>query len=503
MGNPTDGSFMAWFADHGLYAVLVVLGWAVIWYIAHRVTEAWISRSLKRLEDNWLLGDFVREDSVLRWLDEIIVAVVLGVPAIFGVLDVLGVDMGPTFKAVRGWLGDSLVPWLTDHGVKLALIMLVGWLAKQIVARAVVRLLTKVIVKATQEEEEPQEAKKRADTLSGVIGGIVSVVIYLVVLLTALQDLSVPVGPLIGSLGLAGVAVGFGSQWLVRDVIAGAFIIGENQYRRGDVVEVSGVSGVVESINLRRTMLRDIDGKVHIVPNGEIKVASNFSRKWARVNLDIQVAYKHDMDHVLRVITEICQRMSREPYWSEIILEAPKPLGITAFEASGVTIKVLGMTRPMKNFEVKLELLYRIKKRFDEEGIEIPFQHMTVYWGEGAHPARGGKGSTEEAKAAQASLQEKARAAAERKAMAAEESMVHAIDAAENSLSHAFDRLAARRAEIETETRAGYAGGSPDLAGDARKVAVKPAGEAHKSTGKLSDEARKTADKLKGSDDSE
>ena len=494
---------MAWFADHGLYALLIVLGWAVVWYVVHRVTEAWISRSLKHLEDNWLLGDLVRQDSTLRWLDEIIVALVLGVPAVIGLLDVLGVDMGPAFKAVRDWGGDSLVPWLTGHGVKLALILLVGWLAKQILARAAVRLLTKVILRATQEEEEPDEAKKRADTLSGVIGGIVSVVIYTVVLLTALQGLSIPVGPLIGSLGLAGVAVGFGSQWLVRDVIAGAFIIGENQYRRGDVVEVSGVSGVVESINLRRTMLRDIDGKVHIVPNGEIKVASNFSRKWARVNLDIQVAYKHDMDHVLSVITEICQRLSKEPYWSEIILDAPKPLGITAFEASGITVKVLGMTRPLKNFEVKLELMYRIKKRFDEEGIEMPFPHMTVYWGEGAHPARGDEGSAEAAKAAQGRLQEKARAAADRKALAAEESLIKAVEAAGNLLNQAFDKLAARRADIEKAVRVGYYGGAPTLAEDARKATGKLANEARKATGRLSDEARKVADKLKGSDDTE
>ncbi len=414
-GNPPDGSFLAWLADKGVWAALIVIGALAVWYIAHRLMEAWISRTLKRMESNWLLGHAVRQEAVFRWLDEIIIAVLIGTPTVIGLLDVLGVDIAPALDRAGDWWTASSKPWLTDHGVKILLILVVGWVARAVLGRAVPRLLTGVILRSQAEDEAPEEAQRRADTLSGVLGGAVTILIFLVVLLTVLQELNVPIGPLIGSLGLAGVAVGFGSQWFVRDVIAGAFIIGENQYRKGDVVEVAGVAGLVESINLRRTILRDLDGKFHIVPNGEIKVASNFSRKWARVNLDVQVAYKHNMDHVLNVLREIGEEMAKDPNWSEMVLEAPKPIGVENFGESGISIKVLAMTKPLKNWDVRRELLYRIKKRFDEEGIEIPFPHRTLYWGDSAHPQTGRAGSADAAEQLQSLLRQKAAQAAERR----------------------------------------------------------------------------------------
>lgn len=527
-GNPPDGSFLAWLAGKGIWTALIVIGAIVAWWMIHRLTEAWISRTVDKLEQSLFFGQLARLKAVLRWADEVIVGLLVGTPAVIAALDVLGVDIGPVLDWARS-VWEQVRPWLLEHGIKLAAIILVGFAARRFLGAALPRWLTAVMLKATQEEgEDPDEARKRAETLSSVFGGIVSVLIYLVVALTALLELSVPVGPLIGSLGLVGVAVGFGSQWLVRDVVAGAFIIGENQYRKGDVVEVAGVSGLVESISLRRTILRDIDGKMHIVPNGEIKVASNFSRKWARVNLDVEVAYKHDTDHVMMVLGEICEQLSGEPYFSEIIIEPPKPLAITKFDASGVTIKVLGMTKPLKNGEVKNELMYRIKKRFDEESIEIPFPHMTVYWGDGAHPVKGDVGSAEAAHALQERLNQRSVAAAARKAAAMDLATSKAVDKAEKLLSSAFEKLADERAAADLAASAparlaegaaratGRAAGhavrttgriageareaAGHAAGEARGAAGKVIGEAQKARVKLSEDARKAADKLRGLD---
>ncbi len=491
-GNPTDGSFLAWLADYGVWTALVVVGALLFWYVVHRITEAWIQRTVTRMEDHWLLSDFVKGQFFQRWIDELAIAVLVIPPTVLGVLDLLGVDIGPVLKALRDAWSDGVWPWMTDHGLKIVVILIVGWLASNILGKAMPKLLTRAVLGAANQEETPEEAKRRADTLSGVFSGIVTVVIFLLILLTILQELSIAIGPLIGSLGLVGVAVGFGAQWLVRDVIAGAFIIAENQYRKGDAVQVAGVSGLVEDINLRRTLLRDIDGKVHVVSNGEIKIASNFSRKWARVNIDIDVAYKHDIDHVMNILTEIGEKMAREPYWSEVLLETPKPLGVDKLNASSLSFKILAMTKPLKNPEVKRELLHRIKRRFDEEGIEMPFSTQTVYWGDGAHPSKGDQGSTEAARELKEKLQASAAAVAMRRSELKDQMTSEAVAAAEKNLALAFERLA--------EQRARAAGTGPAPVSAAPQAPAQPGTQPGQQ---LTESERRDAIKTRGMDDAD
>jgi small conductance mechanosensitive channel len=461
-GNPPDGTFLAWFADHGLWALLAAIGAVVAWYVIHRLTERWISRTLDGLKDNWLLGDFVHNERFIRWSDEIVIGLLIGVPAVVGILDLLGVDIAPALRGLERIWAEAW-PWLRQHGVALVLIVGLGYAASRTIARALPRLMTRLILKAEQREgEDPAEAAKRAETLTVALGSLISILIFVVVLITMLQEVGVPVGPLIGGLGLVGVAVGFGAQWLVRDIIAGVFIIGENQYRRGDVVEVGGKSGMVEAINLRRTILRDIDGKVHVISNGEINVSSNFSKQWSRANVDIQVAYKQDMQHVFDIITEIGLQMASEPYWSDVILDPPKPLHISSFDDSGITVKILGMTKPMKNWEVAGELRWRLKKRFDEEGIEIPFPHRTIYWGDGSSPTTGDVGSAGKAAEIRDTARLKARAAAERKAAIKEEAMAAAAGTAGEKLKRAFEVLAERGRLTDLTAGAGANGAGRD-----------------------------------------
>ena len=144
---------------------------------------------------------------------------------------------------------------------------------------------------------------------------------------------------------------------------------------------IADTSGIVEEINLRRTVLRDFDGTVHVIPNGEIRVASNFTKEWARVNLNVSVAYDTDLDHAISVINRVGAEMVEEPYWSSLILKAPQALRIDNLGDSGIDIKILGETKPIRQWEVMGELRKRIKKAFDEEEIEIPWPHTKVYFG--------------------------------------------------------------------------------------------------------------------------
>jgi len=232
-------------------------------------------------------------------------------------------------------------------------------------------------------EDESEEAiQKRTDTLRPIFSGAASIMIAVVVLFMVLAELDISIAPVLAGFGIAGIAVGFGAQYLIRDLIAGFFILLENQYRVGDVAKVADIAGMVEEVHLRKTVLRDLDGIVHHVPNGEIRVASNFTRKFSRVNLDVPVAYGTDLDHAFEVINRVGEEMAKEDYWRDIILEPPRVLRVNNFGDSGIDIKILGDTKPIRQWEVMGELRKRIKKAFDEEGIEIPWPHTKVYFGE-------------------------------------------------------------------------------------------------------------------------
>jgi len=176
-------------------------------------------------------------------------------------------------------------------------------------------------------------------------------------------------------------AVGFGAQYLIRDLIAGVFILMENQYRVGDVVKVADVIGLVDEINLRKTVLRDLDGIVHHVPNGEVRVASNYTRHFARVNLNISVAYGTDLDFAIEVINRVCQEMAEEEQWSKVIRSVPQVLRVDSLGDSGIDIKIMGDVKPLEQWNVMVQLRLRIKNEFDKVGIEIPWPHTKVFFG--------------------------------------------------------------------------------------------------------------------------
>jgi small conductance mechanosensitive channel len=206
-----------------------------------------------------------------------------------------------------------------------------------------------------------------------------------------LDQLNLNIGPAIAGLGVVGIAVGFGAQSLVKDYFNGALILLENQFSIGDVVSLAGVSGEVEDFSLRRTTLRDLSGTVHTVPNGEIRVTSNRTRVWARINEEIQVAYGSDIDHVVKTVNAVGQAMFEDGEWRRRLLEPPAVLRVQALGDSGVTIKVLGTVRAAEQWAAAGEFRRRVLAAFTAESIEIPFPHrVLITRSVGSEPASAG-----------------------------------------------------------------------------------------------------------------
>lgn len=271
----------------------------------------------------------------------------------------------------------DFLQWLVVHGARLTLIIIGSWVIYRFGAGFIASMLERAVHGGQGVSQEA--ARKRKETLSRVLENTVKVVVILMGSLMALSEIGVNVGPMIAAAGVAGLAFGFGGQYLIRDIISGLFILIENQYRVGDVVCFGDTCGLVESINLRLTVLRDLDGTVHHVPNGEVKVASNLSKYYSRVNLNVGVSYASDLEKVIVVVNRVGAEMSEDPAWKDMILSPPQFLRVDDFADSAVMIKILGDTKPLKQWDVTGELRKRLKIAFDREGIEIPFPQRVMH----------------------------------------------------------------------------------------------------------------------------
>ncbi len=275
---------------------------------------------------------------------------------------------------------DMVERWFVDHGVRIVIIVFVGVVLWLIVKRTFPPLVQRFMAKP-QKGESREGLKRRANTLQGVFMGLGKIIIALMVIFMILSELKISIGPVLAGFGIVGIAVGFGAQYLIRDLIAGVFILMENQYRVGDVAKIADVAGLVEEVNLRKTVLRDLDGIVHHVPNGEIRVASNYSRHFSRVNLNISVSYGTDLEYAISVINRVCKEMSEEEKWSKVMRSVPQVIRVDNLGDSGIELKIIGDVKPLEQWSVMGELRLRIKKEFDKEGIEIPWPHTKVYFG--------------------------------------------------------------------------------------------------------------------------
>jgi len=272
----------------------------------------------------------------------------------------------------------SIIPWFFSHGVKIIIILIAAFVIVRF-GKVFIEKFVRKLIKPDQVAKDPDAERKREDTLIKIFSSTFKIIIWAIAILMILPELGIDISGIFLGAGIIGVAVGFGAQYVIRDFLAGLFIMLENQYRVGDVIQIAGIGGKVENITLRKTVLRDIDGAVHHVPNGEIKVASNKSQEFSRVHLKIGVAYKEDIDHVTQVLNRVGRELAEDPKWKDSILKIPEVVGIDEFADSAIIIKVLGETMPLKQWEVGRELRRRIKIAFDKENIEIPFPQVSVW----------------------------------------------------------------------------------------------------------------------------
>jgi small conductance mechanosensitive channel len=277
-------------------------------------------------------------------------------------------------------------------------------LASVFVQGIVKALLDREATEGTAQELSAVELKKRMDTLDELGAHVIQFFIVVIATLMALGTLGFDIGPAVAGLGVIGIAVGFGAQTLVRDYLNGALILVENQFSRGDVIRAAGVAGTVEDFTLRRTTVRDIDGVVHTVPNGEIKVASNLTRVWARINEDVTVAYDTDIDKAIGVVDSVGRAMAADPVWKRRILETPRVERVEALGEYGVTLKILGSVRATEQWSAGGEFRKRLLAALHENGIEIPRPQRVVLArdpdGPGPQPAQVLVGPDDEERAA-------------------------------------------------------------------------------------------------------
>ena len=268
---------------------------------------------------------------------------------------------------------------LVTSAIKVVLIIVVAfaliWILKRVIHRIITARMPRI------REESTEQLASRADTLSKVVNQVISFIIWIVAVMMILSALGVNIAPILAAVGLAGLAVGFAAQNIIRDYLHGFFIVMEDWFRVGEVATVAGIGGVVDNMSLRRTVLRDVSGTMHVIPNSKIELASNMTRDWARINLNIAVAYKENLDHVIGVINDVCRKLKEDNTWGSDLISTPEVVRVDNLGDSGIEIKILGDTKPMQQFALTGELRKRLKDRFDQENIEIPWPHSKVFFG--------------------------------------------------------------------------------------------------------------------------
>jgi len=267
--------------------------------------------------------------------------------------------------------------WALTTGIKIILVVVFTLILIKVI-KVISNRLSSVFLKKRADEE----SKKRAKTLTSVIQNFLIILVLVVSGITIIGQLGIEIAPLLATAGIAGVAIGFAGQSLIKDIINGFFLLLWDQIRVGDFVQLSDKRGLVEMINLKMTVLRDFNGNVHYIPNGSIDVVTNMTKDYSRYLFEIGVAYREDVDEVIDVIKEVDNELRKDPDFKEDILEPIEIFGLDEFADSALIIKARTTTKPLKQWRIKREFNKRLKKKFDQMDIEIPFPHRTLYIGQ-------------------------------------------------------------------------------------------------------------------------
>jgi len=281
----------------------------------------------------------------------------------------------------------KLIDWSIAELPSILILIVVMFIILRVLKFGVKRLGRLVINRSSRlERDDVKETEKRINTLMGILHGLARVILWVLFIMILLNKFGIDIGPLLAGAGILGLALGFGAQELVRDLITGFFILLENQIRTGDVAIINGTGGLVEKIELRTVTLRDFSGVVHIIQNGKINTLSNMTMEWSAIVFDIGVAYKENVDKVMEVIKEVGDKLQEDESFGPKFVEPVEVFGVDAFGDSAVVIKARIKTKPIEQWSVGREFRRRLKFAFDERNIEIPFPHTTVYWGEKINP---------------------------------------------------------------------------------------------------------------------
>ena len=290
---------------------------------------------------------------------------------------------------------DAIVAWLITMSaavgiasLRIVLVLAIGYVAIRFVRLGLHQLERVMIVASDKQDQESGTAAKRAATLTGILRTIALSAIWAIIIIESLQLVGLDIAPILAGAGILGLAVGFGAQNLVRDLISGFFIILEDQVRLGDVAVINGTGGAVETITFRTISLRDFSGVVHIFPNGGITTLSNMTKDWSAFVLDMGVAYREDTDRVVEVMRSVGEELRHDQALGALIIEPIEIVGVENFADSAVTIRARIKTKPAEQWKVGREYRRRLKKAFDAQRIEIPFPMRTLLMGEDHSPLK-------------------------------------------------------------------------------------------------------------------
>jgi len=296
-----------------------------------------------------------------------------------------------TWLTIEFWqqLLQTAIEWSLRVLPGIVIILIVAVIASKLLKKILYRVSAAIAANLKRAGRlDPGELDKRVATLTGILSASVRLILWLVIVMMVLRRLGIDVAPIIAGAGILGLAVGFGAQELVRDFIAGFFILMENQVRAGDVAIINGTGGVVEQVGLRTIVLRDVSGVVHVFQNGKINSLSNMTKEWSAIVFDIGVAYKEDTDKVVSVMQAVAADLRNDETLGPDILEDLEVFGVDAFGDSAVVIKARLKTKPIRQWAVGREYRRRLKYAFDREGIEIPFPHRTIFHGDPSEPVQ-------------------------------------------------------------------------------------------------------------------
>ena len=295
----------------------------------------------------------------------------------------------------NGLLDDLVRLGLLTTALQLLLLLVAAWLAlrftRSTIRVALGRLFDREAAEGTAQELSEVEVERRRATLEGLLYRALRVIIVVIAFVMALAVLRLDIGPAIAGLGILGLAISLGSQNMVRDYVAGAFVLIENQYARGDIVQIADVTGMVEDVSLRRTSIRDLDGTLHTIPHSLIAVTSNLTRSWSRINLDVPIPYDEDIGAVWAAINDAGRELAEDPEWKPFVFKPARVVRVDRLAEQGLVLKVLGQVAATHRFEAAGELRGRILAQFARRGLIMGWRPVP------AHRGRVGEQAQEEA----------------------------------------------------------------------------------------------------------